>query len=79
MDIVDMDDVHWNDLETESVRVVQDWGYDDDGRFYAGICWNVTYKGAPVALCLNKKDGIAWALSYANKNNINTIYYSAAV
>lgn len=73
-----MNDIHWKDLEKDSVRVIQDWGYDDTGAFYASYVWEITCKGEYIWSCLSKKDGIERAKKYAEENSINTIYFSNA-
>ena len=76
--VLDMNDIHWKDLDESSVRVIQEWGYTETGVFYASYEWRITHKGDYVWSCLSKKDGIERAKLYAEKNGINTIYFSDA-
>lgn len=76
--MLDMNDIHWKDLEKDSVRVVQGWGYTETGAFYASYEWRITHNGDYIWSCLSKADGIERANVYAEKNGIDTIYFSDA-
>lgn len=78
MNILDLDDIPLHERKLNSVKVIQDWGYTDRGRFVEDYVWKVSANGESISWCLGKEQGIQSALKYAEENKIETIYFSSA-
>lgn len=78
MQILDLDETLKSEIIKNSIKVIQDWGYTDTGRFIEDYVWRVRYNGETISSNIGKESAIKSATEYAKKHKVDIIYYSYA-